>query len=336
MSIFDGFTKLSWPKWIRSDLFRKILWGFYLFLVVGIGAQLFFEDQVNALFVRILPANILGKQTEVLSQKTLTIAFALTPDSFEPTLFNAVDRSRLVDIYEGLVKTDQNLKIQPALALTWGLIDQNTWEFKLRPGLKFHSGKALTAEDVVFSIQRAINYKDSQLKNLLNSISEIKIINDHTIHILTKQPDPLLLNKLAVTFVFPKDTDNFKNPIGTGPYQFVSNQNDLLTLQRFNDYWGEKPYFAKVLEKTIASRSQRQTLLENGSVQLLADVPPSSTDNLVSSKIQLTSIPSLEVNFLIFNLTDPFFANLEVRQALSHAFDPEVLQMVLPDQWGNL
>lgn len=293
--------------------------GIYIAVLTLAGAQLFFEEQVGSF------ANLFAVSSSSVSAKeNLTIVYAIPFESLEPTLFNAVDRSRLVDIYEGLVRTNQNLKIESSLALSWGLLNPVTWEFKLRPDVKFHNGKLLTPEDVVYSINRAMKFQGSQLKNLLNTITEVKIINDSTIHIITKQPDPLLLNKLAVTFIFSKDTKDFSVPVGTGPYAFVSMKDHVIVLKRFDAYWGKKPYYPGVVLATIPDRIERQGALENGKVQLLADVPPAATANLLSSDIQVTSIPSLEVNFLMFNLTDPFLMNFEVRDALSHVFDRHV------------
>lgn len=260
------------------------------------------------------------KHTIAPFTKRIAIGYALPIASLEPTLFDAVTRGRLVSVYEGLVRTDRNLKIQPAIAITWGLIDPLTWEFKLRPEVKFHNGKTLIPQDVIASIDRALHDPASQLTSLINTIEQVNIVDSNTIRIKTKRPDPLLLNKLSVVFIFPKDYGNFEQPVGTGPYLVSSNDKDKLVLKQFDLYYGPKPVFQEVVLQTILDKEDRIMALKNGAVQMLVDVPPAFIDQLKSDFI-VKSVPSLEVNFLMFNLEDSVLKNKELRDVLRSAID---------------
>ncbi len=302
-----------------KKILSRVAMGLYVLVLFILGAQLFFGDQIMFL------ANSFSSGTPVPqhgSSQTLTIAYAQPVQSLDPTLFDAVDRAPMVNIYEGLVRTDRNLKIEPAVAVSWGLVDPKTWEFTLRPHVKFHNGLEVKVDDVVASIEYAMNNQTSELKNLLSSIDTVTKVDDSTLRITTKTPDPLLLNKLAVTYIFPKDYSTFDQPVGTGPYQFVSwDQNKQIALKRFDDYWGTKPYYGQVVLQTIEDRDQRSSALQNGTVDLLADVPPSAALGLKSATITLKTIPSLEVSFLMFNLSDGIFKDKTLRQAAAYSLD---------------
>jgi len=300
--------------------FKGIFWVIYVLSLFMLGALLFFGDQVMFLANSLAPV-----QEEHAAPQRLVIAYALPVSSLDPTLFDSVTRSRLVNIYEGLVRTDRNLKIQPAIAVSWGLLNPTTWEFKLRPHVKFHNGNEVTARDVVASIDRAQNFEGSQLKPLLNTVQKVDAIDDLTIHVTTSVPDPLLLNKLAVTYILPVDYTNFDQPEGTGPYQMMLwDKGNQMILKRFTDYWGQKPFYDEVTTKTIRDKDERIQALMDGSVQLLADVPPAAVKHLVSDKIVTKSIPSLEVSFLMFNTQNGFFKERAFREAVAEDLNPQV------------
>lgn len=312
---------------IKKNLTRVAL-GLYVLVLLLLGGQLFFGDQMM-----FFGNFFTGTPAAHGSAEKLAIAYAFPVQSLEPTLFDPATRSRLVNVYEGLVRTDRNLKIEPAIAVSWGLVDPLNWDFTLRPHVKFHNGQEVAAEDIVASIDRARNYEGSQLKTFLNSITDVKAVDASTLRITTKTPDPLLLNKLAVTFIFPKDSSNFDKPVGTGPYEAVSwEAGKDMSLQRFSDYWGEEPHYAQVDLRTIPDKDERIAALRQNQIQLLADVPPSAgcSYNHVQKELSSCSalpqvhfkiIPSLQVNFLMFNLNQGLFREKSLRRAVAYALD---------------
>lgn len=291
----------------------------YAGVIMVLGIQLFFGDQI-ATFTN----SNSGKPLEV-SARSLNIAYALPVTSLEPTLFDSVTRSRLLNVYEGLVRTDHNLKIEPALAVSWGLVSPTVWEFTLRPDVHFHNAALMTVDDVVLSLERARTFEGSQLKTLLNSVTDVRAMNDSTLRITTSVPDPLLLNKLAVTYVFPKSLKDFEQPMGTGPYAFVASGKGTLgkqiALKRFENYWGDKPFYAQVFLHTVLDRGARIDALKNGKVDLLANVPPAAAKDLASDKIVLKTIPSLEVSFVMLNLHDGPFVDKNLREAFASSIE---------------
>lgn len=303
-------------------------------VVVGLGAYLFFGDQF-AFYLQ--TREILDYQQVVRGpDEVMVIGYAFAPQNLEPTRFDPVTRSHIVDVYEGLVKTDRNLNIEPGVAVSWGMLDSTTWEFRLRPGIEFHNGQPVRTEDVIASIDRAVSHESSQLKDLLNTIEKVESTDRDKVRITTNAPDPLLLEKLAVVYIFPENGDSIANePVGTGPYVFDSWENDELTLKRFEKYWGKLPSFPTVVLKTIMDRRTRVAALEDGTLDLLTNVPPSSAcveglehqdtcTGISRDGYIVKSIPSLEVSFLMLDSEHELFSKREVRSALSRSFDPEV------------
>ncbi len=161
-------------------------------------------------------------------------------------------------IYEPLLIRDAAGKIIPTLAVSWKITtDPKVWEFKLRQGVKFHNGNPFNADDVVFSLKRA-QQPTSDMKGLLTSIEDVIKVDDHTVHVKTKGPNPLLPNSLTNLFMMDREwseanntitvqdykgkKDNFavRNANGTGPYTVVSRQQDIETVLKRNEaYWGK-------------------------------------------------------------------------------------------------
>ena len=139
------------------------------------------------------------------------------------------------NIYDPLIRRDKDLKLEPALATKWGQTDPTTWFFDIRPNVKFHDGTPLTADDVVFSLNRA-NGPGSNMQSNFVSVKEIKKVGDLRVEVTTKYPDPLLADKWAALGMMSKawaeknnavnsadmtkNEENFatRNAMGTGPF----------------------------------------------------------------------------------------------------------------------
>ena len=162
-------------------------------------------------------------------------------------------------VYEGLVRYDRDLKIEPALAESWGILeDQITWRFKLRPGVKFHNGNPFTADDVQASLQR-VSHETSPLKGNLPAYVSSSVVDDLTVDITLNGTYPLLLNDLTNIHIFDKEwmvenkselptdigagTEGFAtyNTNGTGPFIVESRQPDARTVFVVNPDWWDTP-----------------------------------------------------------------------------------------------
>ena len=247
----------------------------------------------------------------------LTIALSSPETSLSPYSINLDDLIRTANIYQGLVSFDKNLKIVPALAVSWGNIDDRTWEFKLRKGVRFHDKSEFTAENVKKNYEEA----KSEIPTILNSIEEIKIIDPYNIQIVTKDPDPLLLSKLTKFFI------SRPGNAGTGPYKIREwVKGETLDLTAFTDYWGAQPAYRNASYVVIPSRTQRQKDFGEGKIGILTAVP--QEEALELPKDQIKTSYSLEVNFLMFKMDDELLSQRNIREAIKSIFDPARIESI--------
>lgn len=289
---------------------RTITYGgiaLYIFLLLVVSAKLFFEKPFTAWW-----SGLFAKET--LSNETVRIAYAEPLVSLSPDTNDIGSRARLLHIYEGLVSIDADLNIQPALAVSYGSLDPLTWEFRLRPDVIFHDDQRVVMDDVVASLERGRD-PNSALKDLTSTISKVEAIDGDTLHISTESPDPLLLQKLSYVFITPQEVDETKI-IGTGPYVFGKQEEQTLEVLRFEKYWGQKPYFQKARLETIASKDEKRTALKDGAHQIIANIPADIAENFGAKAYQMVALPSLETNFLLFNMSG-LFADPGLREAVT-------------------
>jgi len=226
---------------------------------------------------------------------------------------------------------------QPRLAISHRVINDTTWEFKLRKGVKFHNGAVMTAKDVKFSIDRMI---DPQTKAFFapyySTIKEVKVVDDATIQIITKAPDPLLLKRLSMTlYVVPSDLFKekgaeafFQNPVGTGPFKFVSwTRNDRMVLEANEGYWDGAPKVKRLIIRPVPEAATRLAELQTGNADIITNIPPFLVPQIKdSANATVQSVPSGRVMFLYVNcLADGPLKNKKVRQALNYAVDRKAI-----------
>jgi len=275
-----------------------------------------------------------GKKDSQISEEMLTIVHASSVESLSPYQDNVTAKQRLANVYEALVGFDQDFRIQPKIALSWGNIDNMTWEFRLRENVNFHNGQIVTAEDVVYSFTKA---KESEaLSGILAHINEVNG-NDSKVIITTTVPDPTLLNKIQQVYIIPEgyfETEDFlKNkPIGTASYKYEDKSESTLTLTRFDNYWGKQPYFKNVNIRTMPGRNERKNQLLSEEIDILGAVPPQSMEELFQNQeIILHFFPSLTIYFLGINTNKKIngkknpLQNLEIREAIWHILDRRLL-----------
>ncbi len=247
-------------------------------------------------------------------QKEVALGYVEAPSTLSPLNYEAKNRQILAHVYEPLVGYDTTFNPKTALAVSWGRLDEKTWDFHLREGVWFHNGTTFEADDVVYSLNLARKDPSSGLISLLSGIESVEKINTNRIQITTAEPDSLLLNRLTNVYIFPDKTTNFNLPIGTGPYRFSEFRGDDLGLEAFGSYWGEQPDFEGVTLKAIADSQDRVKALKSKEIQVLLQVPPQDVESLQANGFTLTTLPSLEVSFLMFNedgiLGDPKLRSL--------------------------
>lgn len=237
-------------------------------------------------------------------------------------------------IFDTLVVVDpETNEIKPQIAESWEQTDDLTYVFKIRQGIKFHDGSELTAEDVKFSLDRAIN--SAAVSYIVDFIDTVTVDDEYTVTVKTKAPYAPALRNLAIPFaaIVPKavveaDEDAFiLNPVGSGPYQFVEwKQGDHVTLKAFDDYYAGKPATENLIMKVIPETSQRSIALETGEIDLAYDLAVNDVAKIRdSSELTVYEIPSLTCWYISMNMNKEPFNNPLVREALSYAIDRQTI-----------
>ncbi len=308
-----------------------------------------------------LAAILLAVSASISFAKPLRYATQDEPQTLDPHSANLAVTNRLLgNVYEGLVGRDKDFKMVPWLALSWSQPDAKTWRFKLRPGVKFHDGSPFTADDVVFSIERALS-ANSQMKASIQGVASGKKIDDLTVDIVMKEPNPVLLNHMFFFRIMSKawaiknnallpqnykdkeDTFASRNTNGTGPFMVTVRQPDVKTdLVENPNWWNkaspEKGNITTVTLLPVKNNATRLAALLSGEVDFVND-PPSQDIARLRAAPNITMILGAEsrVQFLAFDLTrdellysnvkgkNPF-KDVRVRQAIAHAIDAETIK----------
>ncbi len=240
----------------------------------------------------------------------ITIATRSEPSIDPHFLYTEPNIGYAKHIYGRLVGRDNQSHREPDLAVSWKAIDDTTWEFNLRKGVKFHDGSEFTAEDVVFSIKRIPNVPNNPgtYAGNLRSITDVKAAGPYKIIIKTDKPNPVLptqlhnvsiVSKQQVTGASTADFSSGKVAVGTGPYKFVEYvPGDRLVLERFDGYWGTLPAFKRVVFKIVSNDAARVAALLAGDADLIDFVPPTEVAHLTQNKnIKLFKRPADRIIF---------------------------------------
>lgn len=223
----------------------------------------------------------------------VTMAVRTDAESIDPHFHVYTPNSAVArHIFDGLTEVDARGRIQPALATSWTAVAEDVWEFKLRPGVLFHDGGRFTADDVVFTMQRAPNVPNSPSSygQYTKTIASTEAVDDTTVRFHTKGPAPTLpvdLSQLAIisrAAAEGKSTRDFNSgaaAIGTGPYRFVEwISGDHLTLARNDQYWRGAEPWAHVVRRAIPSDGSRVAALLAGDVDIIEGVPAADRPRL--------------------------------------------------------
>ncbi|MCB8819014.1 ABC transporter substrate-binding protein [Microvirga rosea] len=314
----------------------------------------------GALAVALLAGTMLGHSA---SAQTLTMGLRAGPDSIDPhwsTLGSQAEALR--HIFDTVVMADENLQLKPGLATSWKPVDDTTWEFKIREGVKFHDGSELTAEDVKFSIDRIpVVTGPMSMTIYTKQVKETKAVDKYTLHVITKAPAPTLPNDFVRLFVVSKSVgmearneqfNSGKAAIGTGPYKFVSwEPKGDLVLERFDGYWGEKPHWQKVVRKEIPNDPARMAALKSGQVDLVNYVPATdyaamqkdkAVDTFIADTVYFMNITPNVKEALPKpakvdgkEITENPLRDAKVREALDLAIDRKTLVRVVLEGLGR-
>ncbi len=308
-------------------------------------------------------AVLLGATALQADAKTLRWASQGDPQTADPHSQNEGLTNMFSEaVHDRLVMRDNALKIIPGLATSWQQVNNTTWRFNLRRGVRFHDGSPFTADDVVFTFERA-SHPNSQLRQYaITVVGKPRKIDDFTVEFVQERPNPIMLEHVAAIYVMSKawaekhkvanpldfknkeETHASRNANGTGAWILVSREPGVRTVLRRNpDWWGIKEGRApgnvtEVVYTQVSSDATRTAALLSGNVDFILDPPPQDVARLENNKD--TKVIRGQENRIVFFGFDQHrdellysnvkgrnpFKDARVRQAVYHAIDIEAIR----------
>ena len=278
---------------------------------------------------------------DVVRGGTLTWAYTSSPQKLDPIWSQAlVDGTVMAPMIEAMARANRDGSgVEPALAEKWDVSDDGlTYTFNLRSGVKFHDGSAVTAKDVVASLNR--NKAMGSYMWQLENATSIDAVDDSTVKVVLNTKIASFLARMAVLSngVFPASEiekigkDEFTNPIGTGPFKLKEwVRNDHFTMDKNPDYWDMAPdgqpypYLDEVIIKQVAEITTQVLQVQAGQIDG-GSAPYSQVASLQKdNKGQLVMMPQQQVYFMVIQVTKPPFDDINVRQAMSLALDRQAM-----------
>lgn len=278
----------------------------------------------------------------------LVVGFSQDALTLDPANHRKRETETIIrNIYDGLLTRDAQMNVVPELAESWEQIDTTTFEFKLRPGVKFHNGDELTAEDIKFTFERltqegAMDGQTSPRADLLGPLEAVEIVDPQTVRFVLESPWPILPAMLPFQEVVSKAFVEQAGPgglatqaNGTGPFKLVEwRRGDSIIMERFEDYYGGASDIApvgpapseRVIFRIIPENSSRVAALLAGDVHLINELPVSSMSQVESNPgTQVMTVNGTRTFFVALNLAKPPFDDVRVRHALNHALDKQLI-----------
>ena len=267
--------------------------------------------------------------TQAVDSQGIIIALGSEPTTLDPQIReDGGERAVNDNIYETLMARTPQGELVPGLAVeTPTLLDPTTWQVKLRAGIRFHNGEPFNADAVVFSIKRIIDPKfNSEQISFFETIADAVKVDDLTVKVMTKGPDPILLSRLywmkMVPAGYAKDEKFTTAPVGTGPYRFVVwKRGQHIRLAANPDYWAGKPAIRDVTYRFVGEPGTRLAGLMAGEFDVITNLLPEFTDQVP----QAIHVLGLEHPIIILNADGGPTRDVRVRQALNYAVDKEAL-----------
>ena len=258
-------------------------------------------------------------------------------DSLDPHKMTAAGtREILFNVFEGLVKPDENGYLIPAVASDYVIADSgDTFTFTLREDVKFHNGRTVTVGDVVYSISRVAGLDSgTPLIAQFAAVTSVEATDDKTVVIKTNEPYVEFLAYLTAAII-PGGSDPAEGLIGTGPFKFVSRKaQENIVLERFDDYWGEPAKLEKVTFKIIENANLLVMSLKSGAIDMCAHLTSAQAAELGDGFTVVEGSMNLVQALYLNNAYGPL-ADVRVRQALCYAVDKQAVLDLVSDGKGS-
>jgi peptide/nickel transport system substrate-binding protein len=280
---------------------------------------------------------MLAPGADAAPEGRVVVAVASEPTTFDAHVFSDQPTYNVIlNVFDTLVERGPDMQLRPLLAESYRLVDDRTWQFKLRKGIQFTNGEPFNAQVVKWNVERMLD-PATKSKNIgrVSAIERVDVVDDLTVNIRTKAPYPILDAQLArVVHMMPPRyvqekgaTHIATNPIGTGPYRVVRwVKDDELVLEANERYWRGAPRIKTIVIKPIPETTARVYALLNGEVDLAGGIAPNLVPGIeASSKAQVRKVPSLEVMYCgLYGTVGPT-ANKKVRQAINYGVNVDAI-----------
>jgi len=232
------------------------------------------------------------------------------------------------NVFDPLVAFDAELRLAPALAVSWSNPSENLWQFDLRPGVHFHDGRPLEAADVKASLDQARHAESSA--GDLALVTDVRATSPRLVEIETRLPVPLLLNRLSRILVVPRGQADVELPVGTGAYRFSSfDAGREVTIERFDAGWRGPPRWDQVTFSADPDGRERVDRLLRGEADVIEAPPLEDTPRIRASHVaKLVERVGAQIAVLGLNAQQQRgnpFARVEARRAVSLALDRDAL-----------
>ncbi|QGU94184.1 ABC transporter substrate-binding protein [Clostridium bovifaecis] len=294
-----------------------------------------------------------AKQEQSKSPKTLIFAQGSDPRGLDPAFVDDGESAKIiVNVFDGLLKYKKDsTELEPALATEWEISkDGKEYTFKLRQGVKFHDGTDFNAEAVKFSIDRQLppsRTDDMPYASFtFGPVDKVEVVDTYTVKVTLKEPYTPFLSNLAMALAAPivsptavkKYGDKFiENPVGTGAFKFVKwDKGQSVTLEKNNEYWGEKAKVDKVVFQFTKENSVRATQLMTGAVDIIDGVDASNVAEIEKSGAKMFLEQGMNINYMAFNTSRAPFNDPKLREAISYAIDRNELVKFLYQGYAEI
>ena len=297
---------------------------------------------------RLLMATALAASPAIFSStataEDLVIGFTLDADTLDPANHRKRETETIIrNIYDGLLTRDPNMLVVPEIAESMTQVSATEYDFKIRPGIKFHDGSTLTAEDVKFTLDRvtvegAMEGQTSPRKGLMGPVASVTVTAPDTVRISLSEPWPILpamlpnqqiVSKAFVEKVGGEGLATMTN--GTGPFKLAEwRKGDAVILERFDDYYGGASDIApvgkacvdRVIFKIIPESASRVAALLAGEVHIINELPAFSMAQVdANDGTQVMTVNGTRSFFIAMNMEGEYFDDVKVRQAAAMAVD---------------